>query len=92
MSDVLYTYRHLFDGYLSSVKELRLGLSDYYWIVFAVAVVLMFVIEAVNARRDLIESSSRWRAPIRWTCYFAVVLIVLFYGAFGVENFIYIQF
>jgi len=52
----------------------------------------MFVIEAVNARRDLIESSSRWRAPIRWTCYFAVVLIVLFYGAFGVENFIYIQF
>ena len=92
VSDVLYTYRHLFDGYLSSVKELRLELSDYYWIVFAVAVVLMFVIEAVNARRDLIESSSRWRAPIRWTCYFAVVLIVLFYGAFGVENFIYIQF
>ena len=83
---MLYTYRHLFDGYLSSVKELRL------WIVFAVAVVLMFVIEAVNARRDLIEPSSRWRAPIRWTCYFAVVLIVLFYGAFGVENFIYIQF
>ena len=92
VSDVLYTYRHLFDGYLSSVKELRLELSDYYWIVFAVAVVLMFVIEAVNARRDLIESSSHWRAPIRWTCYFAVVLIVLFYGAFGVENFIYIQF
>ena len=92
VSDVFYTYRHLFDGIESSVKELRLGMDDHSWIVFGVATVVMLIVEYANSHSNLIVASERLRPLWRWTLYFAVLLIILFYGSFGVENFIYIQF
>ena len=92
IGDVFYTYTHLFDADGFSIKDLRLGLSDYYWIVFGVAVVLMFLIEHLHARKDLIQWSKNLKTPLRWTVYAATVLVIFLFGAFGVENFIYIQF
>lgn len=92
VSDVCHTYAHLFDGLRNNAKELRLGLTDHYWIVFGIAVILMFAIEAVNSRHNLIEWTERQKAPVRWLIYFAVVGIIFFYGAFGADNFIYAQF
>ena len=90
--DVFYTYRHLFDGFDSNIKELRLGMTDYYWIVFAVAVIIMFVMEYANSRKSLIAWTERLAAPVRWIVYFGIVLCIFLFGSFGVENFIYIQF
>lgn len=92
VSDVFYTYRHLFDGFDSNIKELRLGMTDYYWIVFAVAVIIMFVMEYANSRKSLIAWTERLAAPVRWIVYFGIVLCIFLFGSFGVENFIYIQF
>ncbi len=92
ISDVFYAYQHLFDGFDSSVKELRLGMSDQAWIVFGIATLIMLVVEYANSRRNLIIATERLRPVLRWTVYFSVLLIILFYGSFGVENFIYIQF
>ncbi len=92
IGDVGYAYAHLADGFNTDVKELRLGLPDHLWIVFGIAVVLMFVIEALNSRRDLIQWSERQSAPLRWTLYVVAVFIIFLYGSFGVENFIYVQF
>ena len=52
----------------------------------------MFIIEALNSRRDLIQWSERQSAPLRWTLYVVAVFIIFLYGSFGVENFIYVQF
>lgn len=92
VSDVFYTYAHLFDGFHTSVKELRLGLSDHEWIVFGIACVLMFLLEWLNSRYKLHERSERLATPLRWTFYVVIVGVIFWYGAFGVENFIYIQF
>lgn len=92
ISDVFYAYQHLFDGFDSSVKELRLGMSDQAWIVFGIATLVMLVVEYANSRHNLIIATERLRPVLRWTVYFSVLLIILFYGSFGVENFIYIQF
>lgn len=92
VGDVFYTYAHLFDGMQTSAKELRLGLSDQEWIVVGIAAVLMFVLEWLHSRYRLGERSSRLSAPLRWTIYVVIVGVIFWYGAFGVENFIYIQF
>lgn len=90
--DVLYAYAHLLDGFSFSIKELRLGMTDHYWIVFGIAVVLMLLGEYLNGRGNVSEWMERQRAVVRWTCYIVLLLIIFLYGAFGVENFIYIQF
>lgn len=92
VGDVFYTYRHLFDGMQTNVKELGLMMTDGEWIVFGIAVVLMFIAETANARHNLIRRLMATPVALRWACYFAFLAIIFFYGAFGVENFIYIQF
>ncbi|MBM6992356.1 MAG: MBOAT family protein [Prevotella sp.] len=92
VSEVGHVYEHLFDGFRTNIKELRLGMTDHLWIVFSIAVVLMFVIEWINSRTDLILWSERQKPAVRWTVYFLLVLLIFFYGSFGVENFIYVQF
>lgn len=92
IGDVFYTYAHILDGFNYSVKELRLGLSDYYWIVFGVAVIIMFLAEYINSKRSIIEWSERLKVPCRWCFYMTMIITIFLFGAFGVENFIYIQF
>ncbi|WP_270767786.1 MBOAT family O-acyltransferase [Segatella buccae] len=92
VEDTFYIYRHLLDGFNTSIKELRLGLTDFYWIVFAVAVVMMFAGEQLNGRFDLKAWSCSRPAWLRWSMYVGTVVLIFLFGAFGVENFIYIQF
>ncbi len=92
IGDVFYAYRHMFDGFATGIKELRLGMDDHYWIVFALAVITMLITEHVNSRRNLIAWTEQQRAIVRWPVYFAVVFVIFLYGAFGVDNFIYVQF
>ena len=92
IGDVFYAYRHMFDGFATGIKELRLGMDDHYWIVFALAVIIMLITEHVNSRRNLIAWTEQQRAIVRWPVYFAVVFVIFLYGAFGVDNFIYVQF
>lgn len=92
INDVFYTYCHLFDGFQTNIKELRLGMTDFYWIVFGVATILMFVLEYLNSRHSLILWTEKLSTSCRWVLYLGFVLTIFLFGSFGVENFIYIQF
>ena len=92
VGDVFYAYAHLFDGMQSSIKELRLGMTDSNWISFGVAVLIMFLFEFFHARGDLFARSEKLPTALRWATYIGAITIIFLYGAFGVENFIYIQF
>ena len=76
----------------SSIKELRLGMTDSDWISFGVAVLLMFLFEFFHARGDLFVRSEKLSPVLRWAAYIGAVMIIFLFGAFGVENFIYVQF
>ena len=92
VSKVLYVYAHAFNLSGANIKELKLGLDDKEWIAFGVAVVIMFLLDHFNAKKDLI-TSLRTISPIwRWIIYFAIVITIFRFGSFGVENFIYVQF
>src|SRR3712207_2715990 len=89
----LFPYTTLFrSGLQTSAKELRLGLTDHEWIVVGIAIVLMLTLEWLQARYQLGEKLERLPAALRWIVYLAIVGIIFWFGSFGVENFIYIQF
>ena len=89
---VMYVYTHAFNLTNANIKDLKLGLADQEWLVFAVAVVIMFLLDHFNAKKDLI-TSLRNTSPIwRWVIYFAIIIAIFRFGSFGVENFIYVQF
>ena len=90
--EVFYVYSHLFDGFTTGIKELKLGLTDFYWIVFGIAVVLMFAAEWAESQHSLIDRLRRANPLVRWAAYFVFATILFAFGAFGVENFIYTQF
>ena len=92
VGEVIYTYAHLLDGMDTNVKELNLGMKDFYWIVVAIATTLMLTVEYIHSRINLLERTTQWHTLWRWTAYFAFAFIIFLLGAFGVENFIYIQF
>ena len=92
LNDVFYTYSHLFSGFQTNIKELRLGMTDFYWNVFGVATVAMLVLEYLNSRHSLILWTEKLNTPCRWALYLGFVLTIFLFGSFGVENFIYIQF
>lgn len=93
LNDTLYAYRHMFDGINSSAKELQLGMADRYWIYLGAATVIMLTVEYIHHERcNLIEWTARQRPLVRWTCYYALLVLIFIFGAFGVDNFIYIQF
>jgi alginate O-acetyltransferase complex protein AlgI len=52
----------------------------------------MFVFEYFNSKHDLLALLSKQKAWLRWAVYYAVIIVIFLFGAFGVENFIYIQF
>ena len=92
MSDICYVYRHIFDGVNTSLKETNLGMPDFNWIAFGIAVVLMFVFEYFNSKRDLLKLVTRQKVWFRWAIYYVMIMLIFLFGAFGVEDFIYIQF
>lgn len=92
IADVWHVYKCLPHGFNNHVKELKLGMSDTYWIIFGVAVVLMFVIDYLHAKYNLIDKLKNQTTGVRWTVYFVLILLIFMFGSFGVENFIYVQF
>ena len=92
LSDAGYMISHLSFNMHTSIKELRLGMTDQECIVAGVAVVLLFLYEYFMSKRDLLQALSRCHRIIRWSIYYLLVLLMFLFGQFGSEDFIYLQF
>lgn len=92
IKDVGYAYTHMLDGFRMNIKELRFGMCDHDWIVFGIAVIAMLLVEYANSRKDVMQWTEAQKAYVRWPLYIAFVFIIFLYGAYGVDNFIYVQF
>ena len=57
-----------------------------------VCIVLMFAVELWEGKGELVDRINRCAKPVRWLFYYAVVLLILFFGYFGQSQFIYFQF
>ncbi len=91
-SDVIYAYKHMFDGIATTFKELNLGMNDHNIIVFFFAVFLMFLYEFFDAKKPLFDALFKKPKVIRWFVYYSLLLIIILFGVFDSGDFIYIQF
>jgi hypothetical protein len=51
-----------------------------------------FVIEYLHRKNDHGLSIAHYPAPARWSIYGAILIVIFFYGSYGSDNFVYVQF
>lgn len=100
ISNAFYIIKHsisglpkdLFNLYYRLPLDLKLGLPKRELLVGVAAILLMEAIHIMQSKykmRDWIRSKP---AYLRWSIYYAVVLIILFFGVYENRQFIYFQF
>lgn len=72
--------------------EIGLGIGDQSCVVAGVAIVLLFIYEYFSSKRDLMGILERQPAWFRWSLYYLLAFVLLLYGKFGTDSFIYLQF
>ena len=92
MDDALYFLSHISFRTHLTWKELNLGLSDHALIVAGSTLLLILAYEHFAARKDLLHALQEKPVWLRWTIYYAIVIVLFAYGKIGTENFIYLQF
>jgi alginate O-acetyltransferase complex protein AlgI len=94
ISDAVYILQHLFVdlGTGASLSEL-ISLGWYDWLIAVLAILLM---EAVHwgqrkngSLREVIRRQPVW---LRWSLYYALVVVIFMFGKFGAGEFIYARF
>ncbi|MBE6887277.1 MAG: MBOAT family protein [Ruminococcaceae bacterium] len=98
-SDAMYITTHLFSdfgswfgsGYLTAQLT---GITFFTknGVALVCSIVFMLAAELWEGKDELSAKICRQKAPIRWVFYYAIVLLVLFYGNFGKSPFVYFDF
>ena len=80
-----------FDGSLYG-----LGLDHREFLIGIAAIIVLFVIDRIRRKRDILEGLSAQNAVFRWVVYFVLVISILLFGMYGNDyvqtQFIYFQF
>ena len=92
IGEALYVVRHSLWGIGSPVLYCRtavdqlftaLGLGMAEIVMLLGTLLLLFLFDLADERRDTIAMVSSWPAAVRWACYLGLVLIVLVFGVYG---------
>lgn len=99
LSDAMYIITHLFSDiellftngfFISQLKSMLF--FDKNGIPLVLCTLFMIILEIWEGKKELTEKISEQKAPVRWIFYYAVLLLILFYGNFGKSPFVYFDF
>lgn len=99
LSDAFYIITHLFSG-LGQLRSLKyaitllkgLDLNMYEFLVSMLSIAVLEIIQFKQRKtsiRDFILTKPVW---VRWSAYYAIIIIILVFGVFNKSQFIYFQF
>ena len=99
LADAAYVVSNLFSdipllftaGYITTALE-AIGYYANNGTAIVICTVLMLLVEAWEGKGELVARVNRSSTAVRWLFYYAVVLLILFFGYFGQSQFIYFQF
>lgn len=81
---------------LFSEQFFGLGMDGVEWAVAAIAILLLWAVDAFSRRTDLRRRILSSRMPVRWTVYIAMLLVLALFGVYGAgydpAPFVYFQF
>ena len=98
VSDAFYIVSHLLAGWGSALNTETLrdgvsfGPSQFQWIVGTASIGLVIFVHLVQSQGRVIDQLSRKPVWLRWSIYYAMILVFLLCGSFQPKKFIYFQF
>ncbi|WP_320052952.1 MBOAT family O-acyltransferase [uncultured Acetobacteroides sp.] len=92
LPDALYFLRHISFSVHHTWKELSIGINDHSCLVAGSALLLLFVYEYFDSKKDLDKALAHQPALLRWSIYYILAFVLLTLGKFGTDSFIYLQF
>lgn len=99
MADAMYIVKNLFSdfsmwftpGYFAMAMD-KIGFYVNNGTVIFLCILFMFAIELWEGKKELTERINNSIWPIRWTFYYGIIILIIFFGYFGKSQFIYFQF
>ena len=92
LTDATYFISHLSLGNIHSIKDLRIGLSDKIYLITGISFVLLLTFEYFNSKKDLLSGTKSLPTAIRWIIYFVLLFVVISFGHFSDDSFVYAVF
>lgn len=100
LEDAFYIVGNLFtglipsltDGALLSMQLSQIGFFSKNGIAIVICIVVMLLVELWERNSLLVLKLERQFFAVRWIFYYAVILVIVFYGNFGKSPFIYFDF
>lgn len=94
LPDALYVIQHLFVNMELNASLINLmPLGWYDWLIALAAILLMEAVQWGQSRygnlRDVFRRQPVW---LRWSAYYALVVVIFMFGKFGAGEFIYARF
>ena len=90
--DAFYFLRNISFSVHHTWKEMSIGISDHSCIVAGSALLLLLVYENFTSKQDMGKAQERYPALLRWSIYYLLVFVLILFGKFGTDSFIYLQF
>ena len=76
----------------AALRELLMVPASFSMSVMLAGIVIYMVISVITYKRPGIDILREKKSVVRWSAYFALILIILFLGQAGVEEFVYNRF
>lgn len=92
VADAFYYIRNISFATHTGWKEMNIGIPDHNCIVAGSALIVILVYEYFMSKQDVLKALERQSAPVRWSVYYALAIILFTLGQFTSDSFIYLQF
>jgi len=99
LGQAMYILTHLFSGFrnipdIRYLKDtlLNLGLDKEDLCIAGVAIAVLETVHNIQRKHSVIVLLSRKPAVVRWLAYYGLVSVIVWFGIFGKNDFIYFQF
>ena len=98
LSDACYVMTHLLTGlgshagYLASLEQLYAVIPKYELLAVLIATGWMILIEILEKQPEMRRPFSKRPVWARWTVYYVLILLLIFFGEYNDQAFIYFQF
>lgn len=97
MSDALYVFTHLFSGIGNPAAYFTAPMAEFDWTVkqvifLTIPIVLLMVFDAAALKCDPLKKMEAFPKAVRWSIYYAFILMIILFASFNAQEFVYFQF
>ncbi len=92
LRDAVFILTRVQEGWASLLPGVRTRLGTWEVLLPVVLLVILLVTEVLDERKPMWERLAARRGYVRWAFYYALIVLLLVFGNWGAEDFVYMQF